>query len=79
MTVQIVASSPKALEAGESNERKEKYPFELLEVKQSFTLALEGANLASLRTLASRKSKNGKRFVVVVHQEHSLIEVARTA
>ena len=81
MSVQIVASSPKALEAGEVIERKEKYPFEQLEVKQSFSLQLSEANLQSLRTLASRRSKGGKRFVVVVHDDVTppLVEVARIA
>ena len=80
MQIQIVPSSDKMKEdAPKELIRKEAYPFDLLEVGQSFTLQKEEANLASIRTIASRKSKNGKRFKVEIHEEYSLVEVGRLA
>ena len=78
MEIQIVQSSDKMKEdAVKSALKAELYPFDKLEAGQSFTLAIESANLQSLRTIASRKSKNGKRFAVVLHEELSLVEVGR--
>lgn len=81
MSIQIVASSPKALEVAKEKPHSNgaTYPFNELEVNQSFTLPKAEANVKSLQVIASRKSKGGKRFVVVVHDELSLVEVARTA
>ncbi len=82
MTIQIVASSPKAAEVDEHKGEAVgavKYPFNELAVGQSFTLPKAGANVKSLRTRASQVSVNGKRFVVVVHDDLTppLVEVAR--
>lgn len=82
MAIQIVASSPKAAEVeavkGETVGAI-KYPFAELGVGQSFTLPKADANVKSLRTRAAQVSKDGKRFVVVVHDDLQLVEVARTA
>jgi len=82
MAIQIVVSSPKAAEAeavkGEAVGAV-KYPFAELGVGQSFTVPKAEANVKSLRTRAAQVSKDGKRFVVIIHKEHSLVEVARTA
>lgn len=83
--VKIVESSPKAKQASErmidKNQPKLRYPFDELSVGQSFTVEKAEANLRSLQVRASQKSKDGKRFVVVVHDELNppLVEVARTA
>lgn len=81
MSIQIVASSPKAIEAAKEKTllNNVSYPFNDLEPNQSFTLPKDEANLKSLQVIASRKSKSGKQFVVVVHDDLSLVEVARTA
>jgi hypothetical protein len=81
--IKIVASSPKAGEVSEKMidkaQPKLRYPFDELAVGQSFTIAKDEANMRSLQVRASQKSKAGKRFVVVVHNELQLVEVARTA
>lgn len=82
MSYQIVASSPESKRIAENgHERKSepRYPFDELNVGMSFTLPLEGANVASLRAMAHRKSKTDKRFVVVCHPDlaQPLVEVAR--
>lgn len=79
---QIVDSSPESERIAKyGHERKSEpmYPFDELNVGKSFTVPAEQANIASLRASAHRKSKNGKRFVVVRHTELNppLIEVAR--
>lgn len=80
MEFKIVESSPEAMGAGKKPLANVVYPFDQLEVKQSFTISTAEANLGSLRAIASRKSKDGKRFVVVIHPEpHNCVEVARTA
>ena len=81
VTIEIVASSPKALELAQTLQDKsaqsKKYPFDDLNAGQSFRLPLADANVASLRALASRKSRNGKTFKVIVHEIEGLVEVAR--
>ena len=79
MNIEIVKSSREALAASavESRGRRTSYPFKKLTVGMSFTVPVSGANLRSLRTLASRRSTNGVRYVVVVHADEALVEVAR--
>lgn len=84
MSIQIVASSPVAEELAKnpdaiSKRKRTTYPFDKLEKGQSFTLPKEGANIKSLRTLASRKSVEGKSFTVIEHESPAVIEVARIA
>lgn len=81
MAFEIVASSPKAQElAKKANEPSNKiYPFESLEVGQSFTAKLAEINWKSLRVVCSQKSKNGKKYLFVKHDELGVCEVARTA
>lgn len=82
MSYQIIESSPESKRIAENgHERKtgSQYPFEELNVGMSFAIPLGEANVASLRALAHRKSKEGKRFVVVKHPDllQPLVEVAR--
>lgn len=80
MTIQIVASSPKAAEVKPESAEvvgKVKYPFAELGVGQSFTIPKAEAKLRSLRTRAGQMSKDGRVFVVVVHDDLQLVEVAR--
>ena len=80
-TIQIVKSSPQA-EAIAKNPLtsavgQKRYPFDSLEVGQSFTLPKAEAKIASLKVIASRKSKNGKRYTVIEHESPPVVEVAR--
>lgn len=59
--------------------KRSTYPFDKLGVGQSFKLPLLECNVKSLRSIASRKSKDGKRFVVIEHAELNAVEVARQA
>lgn len=79
MTVAFTKSSPQAEEAAKSFKQKDdsKYPFNQLEVGMSFTIAKSEANLNSLKTYSSQKSKDGKRYVVVDHDGLGIFEVAR--
>jgi hypothetical protein len=82
MAINIVASSPKAAEVQEKPGAcigAVKYPFAELQVGQSFTVPKAEANVKSLRTRAAQVSKDGKKFVVVVHDDLTppLVEVAR--
>lgn len=81
MTIEIVESSPAALklaqELQDKSAQSKKYPFDDLNAGQSFRMPLEGANVASLRAIASRKSRGGKGFKVIVHETEALVEVAR--
>jgi hypothetical protein len=76
MTIEIVSSSPKALEAAKAAVR---YPFDKLEVGQSFTVPAADCNVASLQAIASRKSKKGVKFKVIRHDDLAVVEVARIA
>lgn len=78
VTIEIVESSPQAIELANENKAK-KYPFDELKVGQSFRLPLADANVASLRAVASRKSRKGASFKVIVHDASGLVEVARIA
>lgn len=79
MEFEIVPSSPKALALKSQPKANTLYPFDALENGQSFTVKLEGANLPSLQAIASRKSKNGKQFRVLRHEDLQVVEVARIA
>lgn len=80
MTIEIVSSSPKALAAAKQGVKNNPlYPFDKLEAGQSFTLPVADCNLVSLQVIASRKSRNGKRFKVIRHDELNLVEVARVS
>lgn len=57
-----------------------KYPFGRLHIGQCFTVPMEGANEMSIRfSAAAHAKKNNKKFCVIKHKEHNLIEVARIA
>lgn len=81
MTIEIVESSPAALQLAQALQDKsaqsKKYPFDDLKVGQSFRLSIADANVASLRAIASRKSRNGASFKVIVHETEGLVEVAK--
>ena len=85
MSIQIVASSPQAEEIRKNPNAvvktglRTRYPFDKLEIGQSFTLPKAEANLKSIRLIASRKSKDGKRFEVLEHETPPVVEVARIA
>lgn len=81
MSIVITDASPQAMAEQPANEiAKAIYPFDQLEPGKCFTIPKAEANVRSLRTIASRKSKDGKKFVVVEHGEpHNCVEVARKA
>ena len=79
MTFRIVESSPQATELGTELVKRKKasmYPFDELEVGQSFVVNLEEVNWKSLRTMVYQNNKKGEaQFVFVKHDE--VAEVAR--
>lgn len=83
MTIQIVASSPQAEELRKNPNaivtqgQRTVYPFDKLEIGQSFTLPKAEAKIKSIKLIASRKSKDGKRFTVIEHESPAVVEVAR--
>ena len=79
MTIEIVDSSPQAKAAAVGVKGNPTYPFDKLEVGQSFRLPLDECNTASLQVITSRKSKGGKRFKMFRHEADNLVEVARIA
>lgn len=82
MTIEIVESSPQAIELAKQPQERPGlavYPFNKLEVGQSFRLKLSEANVASIQSLCSRKSKKGKTFKMVKHEDIDVLEVARIA
>lgn len=83
MSYAISNSSPLAAEAAAKapsvGKTNRSYPFDRLNVGQSFAVPMDGANIKSLRTRASQKSVLGKRFVVVTHEDMGVYEVARVA
>ncbi len=80
MSFEILPSSTKAMEVGTKRKTppNKVYPFDELQVGQSFGGKLEENNWKSIRVLTSQRSKGGKRFVFVVHEEIGMFEVART-
>lgn len=86
MAIEIVSSSPQALElmkrAGEKHASIRIYPFDKLEVGQSFTVPIADGIYQSLHAIASRKGKQQtKKFVIVKHEGMTppSFEVARIA
>lgn len=77
MTIEFVTCSPQAIEAAKAFEKAPKYPFDQLQPGTSFRIRPDECKLSSLKTLASNKSKDGKRFVVVIHELEKWVEVAR--
>jgi len=81
VTIEIVESSPQALELAQSLQDKsaqsKKYPFDDLKPGQSFRMPAADANVASLRAIASRKSRKGVTFKVIIHEQAGVVEVAR--
>ena len=78
----IVESSPQALELAKSHKEATGnlvYPFDSLNVGQSFTVKLSEAKVGSLQSLCSRKSKGGKQFKILKHEAQDILEVARIA
>ena len=56
---------------------KKKYPIDDLQPGTCFTLPKAEANVKSLKTLASKRSVNGKVFKVIVHDNPAVVEFAR--
>ena len=81
MAFEIVESSPQALELAKQPKGSggNVYPFNDLQLGQSFRLKLSEAKVASIQSLCSRKSKDGKVFKLVKHEEIDVLEVARIA
>jgi hypothetical protein len=77
MDIKITESSPKAL-ANKKTHENELYPFESLQVGQSFTVPTEEISWKSLRICVyQRNKKKLKRFAFVKHDDLGLCEVAR--
>jgi len=85
MAIEIVASSPKAIELMKEGKRSEGtivYPFDKLEVGQSFTVPIADGKYQSLHAIASRKGKlQSKKFAIIRHDDLTppVFEVARIA
>ena len=82
MSYQIVQSSPQAMATGETAKKTTtNFPFEALEVGQSFLVPVEDFAEQSVRNAASKAGKKlSRRFCVVKHSApHNLFEVARLA
>lgn len=81
---EITHSSPQAMElAKTAADQQAKYPFDKLEVGQSFTCKLSECNWKSLRTCVyqrntrERANESGVEFKFIKHDALSLVEVAR--
>lgn len=84
MSIPIVQSSSKAAEIAKLYEQQKHtltvYPFDQLEVGQSFSVELDEKKYKSIHAIASRKGKmQKKKFVVIRHTDLNLLEVARIA
>lgn len=78
MPIEIVSSSPQALDAAKNGVKNSKtYPFDKLEVGKSFTIPYDECNLQSLQVITSRKSKGDKKFKMIKHDALQVVEVAR--
>jgi len=81
----IVPSSPESKQLTKGarlNKFKVEFPFEKLEVDQSFLVPFNLTTGPYIRNLASnigRKSKPAKTFRVIKHPAHEIYEVARIA
>jgi len=62
-----------------SSHHRVKYPFDKLAIGQCFTIPIAEANEVGLRSsaVAAGKRSGGKKFTVIKHREHAIIEVAR--
>lgn len=75
---EIYQASEKAMQETRIRGRNSKYPWEQLEIGQSFTVKYEEMKKVTLVPLAFRTSKRlGKRFKVTDHPEHKVYEVTR--
>lgn len=86
MSFEIRHSSPQAIQAAaDAQEAHGKYPFDKLEIGQSFTAAIKDCNWKSLRTCVyqrnsrERANKTGVEFKFIKHDDLGLVEVARIA
>lgn len=84
MSFEITHSSPQAVAAAkEAEESQNKYPFDKLQVGQSFTAKLSEINWKSLRTSVyqrntrERAKESGVQFKFIKHDGLDLVEVAR--
>ncbi len=82
MTYQIMESSEKAKSIIDGTAKglnaKIHFPFDKLEVGQSFAVSINDVNVNTLRTYASRYGRdNNSKFAVLTHKEAGLYEVAR--
>lgn len=79
MAFEIVQSSPKAKEVAKTKNGQETYPFDQLEVGQSFTAKLDEVNWKSLRICVYQRNSrsNGvKEFAFIKHDDLGICEVA---
>lgn len=86
MSFEITNSSPQAQAAvKEAAEMQVKYPFDKLQVGQSFTAKLSECNWKSLRICVyqhnarQRANATGVEFKFIKHDELGLVEVARVS
>ena len=82
MSYQIVQSSPQAMATGETAKKTTtNFPFEALEVGQSFLVPVEDFAEQSVRNAASKAGKKLSRRFCVVKQSalHNVFEVGRLA
>lgn len=79
-TFAIVESSPQAKGAAPKPKANVLYPFDSLEVGQSFTAKLDEVNWKSLRICVYKQNaKSDKQFKFVKHDDLGVAEVARIA
>ena len=82
MSYQIVQSSPQAMATGETAKKTTtNFPFEALEVGQSFLVPVEDFAEQTIRNAAAKAGKKlSRRFCVVKHSAlHNVFEVGRLA
>ncbi len=82
MSYQIVQSSPQAMATGKTAKKTTtNFPFDSLEVGQSFLVPVEDFAEQSVRNAASKAGKKlSRRFCVVKHSAlHNVFEVGRLA
>ena len=82
MSYQIVQSSPQAMAIGETAKKTTtNFPFEVLEVGQSFLVPVEDFAEQTIRNAAAKAGKKlSRRFCVVKHSAlHNVFEVGRLA
>jgi hypothetical protein len=82
MSYKIVEWSPEAHDLSQSSGSRiigrEKYPWNKIEIGQSFTVPFDDANADSLRTYCYYQSKRlNKTFRFLKHEQFKLYEIAR--